>query len=213
MIDLIVVYIYVFLAERFLVKPLRMTEAIGQTATILLIGIPAYCYHLVCEIAMNGQSPGKRALGIRVMDMHGQQATLSQYLIRWSFRLFDMVITLGAAAVLSTALSNYSQRVGDMLAGTVVVDERGKTTLGETIYLDVEEEAYQPAYPEVMRLTDRDINGIRNLLDTKGNSRDTEIYMSQVALRICDVLKIDTKEEPREFLTQLLKDYNFLTRK
>lgn len=213
MIDIILIYVYMFLIERYVVTPLAMYESFGQTASVLFIIVPAYCYHLVCEALMNGQSVGKRILGIKVMDLNGNEASFSQYLIRWSFRLFDMVITLGAGAVLSAALSKNSQRIGDMLAGTVVIDERARTHIDETIYLDIAEDNYQPMFPEVMKLSDRDINGIRNLLDARTGSRDTDVYMTQVADRICEVLKLETVLEPRELLEQLLRDYNYLTRK
>jgi len=209
--DILLIFVYVYLVMRFVVQPLNLMDSLGQTVSILLVGIPAYCYHLLMEMFMNGQSLGKMVMGIKVMDLSGNEAGTSQYLLRWLFRLFDMGITMGAGAVLSVALSKYSQRIGDMVAGTVVIDKRFRTSLTETIYLEIPVEDYQPVFPEVMQLSDRDINGIRNLLDTKGMNRDTERYMEQVAERIREVLKIDTDLEPRALLQQLLKDYNFIT--
>src|SRR5690606_27205221 len=135
----------------------------------------------------------------------------SQYLLRWSFRLFDMVMTLGAGAVLATALSKHTQRIGDIVAGTVVIDEKAQTQIRDTSYIDLNEIDYQPVFPQVMQLSDRDINGIRNLLDIKTKSHDTETYTEQVKNRILEVLKIETELEARSFLNQLLKDYNFLS--
>lgn len=212
MIDLIIVLIYVLFMDRFVMSGSVMDAGLNRTVAILFIAIPVYTYHLFWEILLRGQSPGKRALGIRVMDANGQQAGISQYLIRWLFRLVDMVMTLGAGAVLSVALSKNSQRIGDMLAGTVVVDERAQILLEETIYLELEHEDYQPMFPEVMRLSDRDINGIRTLLDIRSNNKDTEQYIHNVADRIRQVLRIDTELSPQGLLEQLLRDYNFLTR-
>lgn len=211
-IDILLVYLYIFLMNRFVVRPLAFFQDMAEAPRILFLFIPAYCYHLVFEVFMNGQSPGKLALGIKVMDLTGREASLSQYLLRWSFRLFDMLLTFGAAAVLSAALSKKSQRLGDMLAGTVVIDRRAGTGIHDTIYLEVTDvTAYTPVFQEVMNLSDRDINGIRNLLDTRGTSHDTEIYMATVAHRIKEVLNIQSDLTPRELLEQLLKDYNYLT--
>lgn len=212
MLDLLLVYSYIFLMRRYVITPLSLYESLGEIFTIVLLFIPAYCYHLFCEVLMNGQSVGKKALGIRVMDLNGNEPSLSQYLLRWSFRLFDMVMTLGAGAVLSTALSKHTQRIGDIVAGTVVIDQKAQTQIRDTIYLDLDEMNYQPVFPQVMQLSDRDINGIHNLLDTKTSGRDTEIYIDQVKARILEVLKIETDLEARPFLSQLLKDYNFLSR-
>ena len=64
-----------------------------------------------------------------------------------------------------------------------------------------------------MRLTDRDINGIRNLLDVKRITHESEAYMLRISMRIEDVLGIKREQEPFEFLAQLLRDYNYLTSK
>ena len=213
LIDIVLIYVYAILVNKYVVGPLNAYDELGQTVTILLIMIPAYSYHLLLDVFFNGQSLGKKAMGIKVMDMNGNEASFSQYLLRWLFRIFDMLITLGAAAVLSVALSRHSQRLGDMVAGTVVIDNRYRTNINETIYLDIEDESYNVMFPEVMKLSDRDINGIRNLLDSKGSGRDTEVYMLQVADRIKAVLNIETELTPRQLLQRLLKDYNHITRK
>lgn len=211
--DLLLIIAYAYVVFRYVVQPLELMDSLGQVAAILLVMIPGYSYHLLMEVFMNGQSLGKMAMGLKVMDISGQEASFSQYLLRWLFRLFDMGITMGSAAVLSAALSRHSQRIGDMVAGTVVIDKKFRTDIYDTIYLDIPEDASDPIFPEVMKLSDRDINGIRNLLSTKGMNRDTEMYMEQVAVRIKDVLKIDTDMEPRMLLEQLLRDYNYYTGK
>jgi uncharacterized RDD family membrane protein YckC len=213
LIDMTLIVFYVYLINRYVLGLLGVTEPYYHAIVVLIALLPAYLYHLVMELALNGQSVGKMAMGIKVIDKEGKQASLGQYLLRWIFRLVDMGITLGMGAVLSAALSNYTQRLGDLVAGTVVIDKRHRTQIADTIYLEMEDEAYKPQFPQVMKLTDRDINGIRNLLDTKGSSRDTEVYMAQVAGKIHQVLQIETTLEPRELLEQLLRDYNFLTRK
>lgn len=211
MIDIIIVYTYILLILYVVIRPLNADDNLGDAASILLIALPAYSYHLLCEVFGGGQSLGKKLVGIKVIDIRGNEASLTQYFIRWAFRLFDMVITLGAGAVLSAALSKNSQRIGDMLAGTIIIDQRGKTDISETIYFEMQDEHYQPLFPQVMHLSDRDINGIRNLLNTKSKSSDTEAYIEQVADRIKDVLSLKSDLPSGMFLEQLLIDYNFLT--
>jgi len=103
-------------------------------------------------------------------------------------------------------------RLGDLAADTVLIDNRRQTHLHDTIYLEIEEDQYTAVFPEVMKLTDRDISGIRNLLSTK-RTKDSEIYMAQIAGRIKEVLNLQTNLVPEDLLRQLLKDYNYLTRK
>jgi hypothetical protein len=115
--------------------------------------------------------------------------------------------------ILCIAISKKSQRLGDLVAGTVLIDQRARTSIHETIYLEIEDKNYTAKYPEVMRLSDRDINGIRNLLAMKTGSKDVEAYMIDVAHRIKEVLKIQSDMHAKDFLQQLLTDYNALTRK
>ena len=174
----------------------------------------------------------------------GNEASISQYLIRLLFRsaflaplvagilisiLFDVssshdaVILYSIAAIifmgagfgmfLYYALNKRGQRLGDTLANTLVIEDRAKADIHKTIYLEIAAEAYKVRYPEVMRLTDRDINGIRNLLDVKRITKEHEAYMQRISLRITEVLGITAQQEPYDFLAQLLRDYNFLTSK
>jgi hypothetical protein len=114
---------------------------------------------------------------------------------------------------LSVVISAKSQRIGDLAAGTVVIDKNYSSNISETIYLPVEDKDYMPAFPEVMRLSDRDINGIRNLLDVKRPSKDTARYTAQVAQKIKAVLSIESNLPDRDFLQKLLQDYNYYTNK
>lgn len=213
MIDIVIMYTFVFLMLRFAIPYLQIEEYLSNTFSYLFVLLPAFSYHLILELIWNGQTVGKKILGIKVVDINGKEPTISQYLLRWVLRLVDIGVTMGFGAILSVTFSTLNQRIGDLAAGTVVIDETGKTNLKETIYVDITENSdYKPIFPEVMRLTDRDINGIRNLLDTP-NSKDTELYTIEVTHRIKEVLHIESGMEARAFLQQLLHDYNFLTRK
>lgn len=197
---------------------------------LLTIAIPVMLYHLLFEIFMNGKSPGKWLLGIKVMNKEGAAASFSQLVLRWILclpnyfllaviyvvqpaYLLAVAMVLGIAAlpdVISIAVSTNSQRLGDLAAGTVVVDTRYKMNIAETIYMEVDDQDYKPLFPQVLKLSDRDINGIRNLLDGKV-TRDSENYVLRVAYRIEEVLHIKMNGDPLFFLQTLLKDYNYLT--
>src|SRR5436189_5314628 len=60
------------------------------------------CYHLICEIAMNGQSLGKKITGIRVVNENGGQPSIGQFIIRWLIRTSDlMVVVIFFVAILA----------------------------------------------------------------------------------------------------------------
>lgn len=180
---------------------------------VIFVMLPSYLYHLYMEILLKGQSLGKKALGIQVVDKSGREPSLSQYFLRWVLRIVDMGITMGVGATVAYTMTPYNQRIGDLVAGTIVIDKRTRTHIHDTIYLDIESNAsYTPLFPQVMRLTDKDINGIRNLLDMR-YSGDTEVYMQQVAHRIREFLQIESDMNVRDFLQRLLIDYNYLTQR
>ncbi len=229
-------FAYVFVVH----DRLPYSDNIRVVCAIFLCALPLMSYHFLMELFFNGQSIGKKIVGIRVVNFTGNGASISQYLIRLLFRSFglvplvvaillDMVEGTGNAAVwtwgillmmlagggmfLMYVLSKYGQRLGDRLANTLVIESKAKADIHKTIYLNISDEGYQVRYPEVMKLTDRDINGIRNLIDVKRITKESEAYMARIAARIEDVLSIKSSEDPYNFLAQLLRDYNYLTSK
>ena len=68
-----------------------------------LFYIPLMFYSLAFEYFGNGQTPGKRAMNIKVVKLDGSTPTISSYLLRWLFRLIDIYF-YGAVAVISICL-------------------------------------------------------------------------------------------------------------
>ncbi len=95
------------------------------SAVIVMIGFGAwYGYFTFFEGLRNGQTPGKRALGLRVVSDTGHAVSLSAAAVRNLLRLADFLpppYLTGAALV---ALHPRAKRIGDLVAGTVVVRDR-----------------------------------------------------------------------------------------
>ncbi len=209
-IDGVILFVYLYGFNELVYSQVSMNENLSTIVGILGFGVPWAMYDFLQEVFFNGQSLGKRAVGIRVVDMQGNEPTISQCILRQALRTIDFTITFGLCALISALVSKNSQRLGDVVAGTVVIEKTPKANITETIYIPVDREDYVARFPSVMRLTDRDINGIRNLLSAKA-TKDTEVFAATVAQRIKDVLAIETDLYPRDFMQQLLEDYNFLS--
>jgi hypothetical protein len=69
---------------------------------------------------------------------------------------------------------------------------------------------YVPAFPEIMRLSDKDINAIKSILDTARKKGDFKLAV-MASEKIKSHLKITSVMPPYEFLDTLLKDYNYLS--
>jgi hypothetical protein len=108
------------------------------------------------------------------------------------------------------ARSPYDQRLGDIVAGTIVVSTKTKSTLNDTIFRDMSDTDYTPQFPQILKLSDRDMNKIKELMDRAIKSNNMELT-ARVSYRIRDVLKIETEMEHLNFLETVLNDYNYYT--
>lgn len=205
----------------------------------LILFVPIMVYHLVCEITMNGQSIGKKITGLRVVDELGGKASIGQFVIRWLLRLSDVwivmiilylaymvgtsqgwdnietvfIILFGlgflATDIVLVVSSKKGQRIGDLLAKTILIRVNTKSNIEETVFQEVADN-YVPSFPQIMQLSDRDINAIKSILETARKKGD--FAMAEAAgAKIKAHLKIETDMPSFDFLEVLLKDYNYLS--
>lgn len=178
--------------------------------TILLI-LPVFFYQLLCEIFMNGQSVGKRIRSIRVISLDGNQPTIGQYLIRWLFRIVDDMIGSGVVAIVSIALSEKAQRLGDMLAGTTVVRTKTSTVFDDTLFMEADA-THEPTFPQVIRLKDRDVNMLKEVVRrVRTDPERHQSLLDKAASRTREVLGVDTNLAPLDLLETVIRDYNHIT--
>lgn len=97
---------------------------IATTALIVMNFVLVLGYPVAFETLMHGRTPGKAAMGLRAVTVEGSPLRFRHAAIRAAFWLVDFVATLGVAGVISSLVSRRHQRLGDLVAGTVVVRER-----------------------------------------------------------------------------------------
>lgn len=176
------------------------------TALIVVLSLPPFLYHLLCEIFLDGQSLGKRQMNIKVVKLDGSAPGIGAYLMRWLLRLVDIGMMSGAIAVLSIAISRNDQRLGDLAAGTTVVKQKA----GQPLSVFSVEEDHQPTYPEVVNLRDQDIDIIMRVIHTYRESGQTA-PLTATAHKIQDLLNIQSDLRPLQFLYTVVRDYKHLT--
>lgn len=178
------------------------------SAVQLLLLVPVFIYHLFFEVVMNGQSIGKKLMGLRVIGENGGRPALHQYLIRWLLRPFDFFF-FGLVGLLTVVNTKKNQRLGDLAAGTLVIKSKIETDINDTVFFELNDN-YKPKFKEVMRLSDRDMNIIKGVLNSsrKYNNFDVAARTSE---KVRNVLNITEYQEPVEFLETLLKDYNYFS--
>jgi hypothetical protein len=183
---------------------------------LLVIVPPIAFYSLFFENVMNGQTPGKRLLKIRVVKLNGKQPEFYDYVLRWSFRLVDLVLSGGVLASILVSSSDHSQRLGDMVSNTTVVRVRDRSPISLADILKIESlSSYEPKYVAIRNFPERDIMLIKNALGrymSISNTAHMEV-LQELADSMAARLKVE--ERPADvivFLRTLIKDYVVLTR-
>jgi len=82
-----------------------------------------YGYYAIFEILWNGQTPGKRIIHIRVVKDSGRPLTATETIGRNLMRIVDSLPGFYAIGVLAAVLNKRNKRLGDMIAGSLVVRE------------------------------------------------------------------------------------------
>lgn len=182
-------------------------DGVAVAILIVLALLPYMFYDLVCEIAMDGQSIGKRARRIRVVRIDGGQPRLGQYLLRWILRPIDSFYYLGLVVIL---INGKGQRLGDLAAGTCVVSLKQRLKLQDTLMTTVSAD-HQVRYPQAIRLSDAQAALIKELLNNTKVGNRAEL-MRQMAERVSQVIgNTDIGPSPEQFLRFVLQDYVHLT--
>jgi uncharacterized RDD family membrane protein YckC len=83
-----------------------------------------FVYDIAFEVLGSGRTPGKRWAGLRVVQDGGEPIGWGASAVRNVVRLIDLLPGVYLVGSLTVLLSSRSQRVGDLIAGTVVVRER-----------------------------------------------------------------------------------------
>jgi uncharacterized RDD family membrane protein YckC len=209
----------------------------GNTSLIILTFLPIILYYPLLEYFLNGRTLGKALLKIRVTNMEGKPASLTEIVLRWLLRMIDikigfiififsalvetvttssdfltsmgvfMSLPLPIVGVISILVTPNNQRLGDFAAGTIVVHDKRRVSLNETL-LKSKIEDYQPVFKQVLKLRDKDIYIIKNIVEqaNKGNHKQV-VPLAEKAKKILDV---ETEMLPLVFLKTLLNDYNHL---
>jgi uncharacterized RDD family membrane protein YckC len=125
-------------------------------ALIILFFLLYSGYFAVFEAIWNGQTPGKRYAQLRVMKDDGRPITAYDSVARNLLRIVDQFPVFYGVGIISVFLSKQNKRLGDFVAGTVVVHE--KTVEAARPFLDTQVDAAAPAYdlslisPDELRL-------------------------------------------------------------
>jgi uncharacterized RDD family membrane protein YckC len=135
--------------------------AIALTVSILIV----VGYPVLWETLTRGGSPGKFALGLRVVSDDGGPERFRQALVRGLAAVVEIWLLLGFPALISSLLSQRGKRLGDIFAGTFVIQQRLPAGRGGAALPVVSPElAAWAAQLEISALTDQTAETARRYL-------------------------------------------------
>jgi len=185
----------------------------GSYISFIILFSPVYLYTLLFETFMHGQTPGKFIVKIKVIQIDGEEPSFWNYFLRWLVGIVDFAVFGGLVAIITIAINKKGQRLGDILAGTSVVNTERKDSLEKTGYVEVPE-GYQPTFQEAIFLIDKDLKIVAAIVAKLRKDDSLHAYdiaqraKSKLEQKIHSGRKIDMAADV--YLETLLKDYNYL---
>lgn len=209
---LIDIVFYVALALVFVIigAAASFNNILSITLFVIYLIVFAF-YDLICEIFFNGQCFGKRIMKIKVVSLDGARPSISQYLLRWLFRIVDFSLTSGLCALIAVAVSSKKQRVGDIVAGTTLVKTEPRTKIDSLVFMPSAEE-YTPVFDSAKDLTNEELTLINEVV-ADHNKTGNSVLTYNLALRIMQSLNVSKPGDmdDLQFLRTLIKDHNYFT--
>ncbi|MBI5958571.1 MAG: RDD family protein [Chloroflexi bacterium] len=219
LLDYLIMTVAILLSACLFLRSLVESNSSTTALTILLVFTIVTFYHLIFEIAWNGQTPGKRALKLRVVQVNGLPATVGAIVIRNLVRVFDFLpVSYGIGLTVMFA-TRHNQRLGDLAARTIVVHERHQ------VELDAIREDFQvrytflypndpiPEYITTQSLTQQDRRLIVNFLQRRHDLSARESLALSLAKRIAQNMGgtapgwFSTLSDAERFLEQVAKAF------
>ena len=137
-IDLLIQVGIVFVAAVILGLAGALEGSSGRTAMAVLLAAVIMGYPLASEMLMRGRTIGKRAMGLRVVTVEGAPIRFRHAALRMMGGLVDRYLPpIGVTGTLFVLAGARRQRIGDLMAGTIVIRDPERTGLPPAIWFPV----------------------------------------------------------------------------
>ena len=153
-------------------------------------------YFALFEIFWNGQTPGKRYAQVRVIKDDGRPIGAYEAIVRNALRLVDMLPAMYGIGLISIFMSRKSKRLGDFVAGTVVVHE--KTLEGIRPYVETKTDETLPPI-DTAKVTLEEVRLIETFLNRRDHLEPgvRTTMATQIANRLADKMEVKIYGWPR----------------
>jgi uncharacterized RDD family membrane protein YckC len=122
--QLVLLFVVIYLDSKVFAS---LDDAAGSAVALVSVLAVVLGYPLVLETLTRGRTLGKLAMGLRTVRDDGGPIRFRQALVRALLEIVEVWLLIGSPALVASLVSSRGKRLGDLLAGTYVVRERGVT--------------------------------------------------------------------------------------
>lgn len=163
--------------------PPTFAPAVG----VFLLFCVYWGYFAIFEALWRGQTPGKKVAGIRVIKESGRPITAFEAIARNFLRAVDGLPFIYGVGLVCMMLNKQHRRLGDYVAGTIVVHEKATEEVKPTWNVSKDEAS---AAPEIARVTADDLVLIETYLHRRWDF-DADVRI-RTAVQIAERIKVKT---------------------
>jgi uncharacterized RDD family membrane protein YckC len=188
---------------------------------VTLLGFGTYfllcAYHILFEVFWNGQTPGKRMMGLRMIQVSGRPIGFGASTIRNLVRVVDFLPGVYAVGFLTMFFDKRARRLGDIAAGCMAVRQRDVVTLDSLATPNASQRpvvaaAQQVTIPNLDALRGTDINLVHDFLRRAMQMEPTarRRLAQQLVAVLQQRLGYPIGGNPEDFLVQVASEYRTL---
>jgi uncharacterized RDD family membrane protein YckC len=170
-----------------------LPRLIGPALAIFILFAIYWGYFAIFEILWKGQTPGKRFAGIRVIKESGRPINAFEAVGRNLMRAVDVLPGIYGVGLVCMMLNRQSRRLGDFVAGTVVVHEKPSEDVRPSWNTSTESSSSTPALGQ---MTAEELVLIETYLSRRWEL-DPEVRL-RTAIQIADRIKAKTEWESQD---------------
>ncbi len=137
---------------KFLVWLSTFLATFGVAALLVFVSFAPFLYLILCEAYLNGQTLGKKLLGIRVRMADGTPITPAAAATRNLLIIADMFPPPALTGIIAMFINPKMQRIGDLVANTIVVNEKTSAPVNTVTPHSAGVHPLEPEIPDLRRL-------------------------------------------------------------
>jgi uncharacterized RDD family membrane protein YckC len=176
---------------------------LGPALGIFILFAIYWGYFAIFESVWNGQTPGKRLAGIRVIKESGRPINAFEAIGRNLMRVVDFMPAIYGVGLVCMMCNRQSRRLGDFVAGTVVVHEKPTEEIRPTWNTSADS---APASSAMKQVTAEELVLIETYLSRRFEL-DPDVRM-RTAIQIADRIKLKTGllPQPNQHVDDFLEE-------